>query len=61
MARRPFVRRMTPEQAKPTEWLAYIGVDCAREVWVSWPTPDETYVRRKFSIPPDVPILVGRP
>ena len=60
MARRPFTRRMTPGKGAPDTWLVYIGADCAREEWVTWPTPDEAYVRRVFRVPPDVPLIVGR-
>jgi len=60
MARRPFVRRMTPAQSTHPEWFVLIGADCAREEWVTWPIPDESYVRRVFRIPPDTPVLIGR-
>ncbi len=61
MARRQITRRMSPGMAEPTEWLIYIGADCAREERVIWPIPDETYARRVFRIPPEVPVLIGRP
>ena len=60
MARRSFTRRMTPGMAESPTWLVYIGADCAREEWVTWPTPDETYARRVFRVPPDVPVIIGR-
>ncbi len=61
MARRPFTRRFTPGQAPLTEWLVFIGDECAEEHTVYWPIPDETFVRRRLGIPEDTPILIGRP
>lgn len=61
MARQPFTRRSNPGRPATSEWLVLIGTECAEERMVSWPTPDETYVRRLLRIPEDTPILIGRP
>lgn len=60
MARRSFTRRMSSRRVQPYEWLVLVGDDGSREEWVYLTTPDVDYVRRKFGIPPDVPVLIGR-
>lgn len=51
---------MSPGMSDLPEWFVLIGEDCARQEWLKWPTPDETYARRVLRVPPEVPVLIGR-
>lgn len=61
MSQRCFVRKFTPAQSEPFEWLVLVGIDGALEYRVRMCVPDEGFVRRMLRIAEDTPILIGRP
>jgi hypothetical protein len=58
---RGFTRQFTSPVPKQYRWLVLVGNDASTEHELDMSIPCEETVRLMFKIPPDVPILIGRP
>lgn len=61
MSGKSFTRRFSSPVPTQFRWLVLVGNDASTEHELELSIPCEETVRRMFKIPPDVPILIGRP